>query len=293
MLGLKGKKILLGIHITFISIWIGTLIVVLLLMFIKNSSFNISQIAVVDKVIFLLSDNIIMNVSIAVALSGLIFSMFTSWGFIKFYWIIVKWILVILLGCVIMFLSGPAMNGAAALSDVFNVQVLSNPDYLQYEKLSLQYSLIQIILLIFIVFISVIKPWGPRKTKKKTNRKIVLSAGLIFGIALIGSIVSQYLQLQHFRNLKINVINLDTIPDGNYHGKVDYAFEYEVAVKVENHRISDIQFLKNRDSYYAKLAEGIKYKIIREQKIDIDAVTGATTTSKIFLKAVEKALSSN
>jgi uncharacterized protein with FMN-binding domain len=41
------------------------------------------------------------------------------------------------------------------------------------------------------------------------------------------------------------------------------------------------------------LAEGIKHKIIRQQKINIDAVTGATTTSKIFLKAIEIAIINN
>lgn len=52
----------------------------------------------------------------------------------------------------------------------------------------------------------------------------------------------------------------------------------------------NVFLIKNRDSFYARLAEGIKHKIIREQKINIDAVTGATTTSKILMKAVEAAI---
>ena len=61
---------------------------------------------------------------------------------------------------------------------------------------------------------------------------------------------------------------------------------------VENHKIENIEIIKNRDSFYARLAEGITHKIIREQKVNIDAVTGATTTSKILMKAVETAIAS-
>jgi uncharacterized protein with FMN-binding domain len=54
--------------------------------------------------------------------------------------------------------------------------------------------------------------------------------------------------------------------------------------------IENIEIIKNRNSFYARMAEGIKHKILREQKINIDAVTGATTTSNILMKAVETAI---
>ena len=102
----------------------------------------------------------------------------------------------------------------------------------------------------------------------------------------------QYSQLVHYRNLPIVEVNLSNIEDGEYIGKANYGFEYEVKVYVENHKIENIEIIKNRDSFYARLAEGITHKIIREQKVNIDAVTGATTTSKILMKAVETAIAS-
>jgi len=38
-------------------------------------------------------------------------------------------------------------------------------------------------------------------------------------------------------------------------------------------------------------AEGVFTKIVKQQKVDVDVVTGATTTSKAFMKAAENALS--
>ncbi len=118
----------------------------------------------------------------------------------------------------------------------------------------------------------------------------MVAAGLIAGITLTGSVLAQYLQLAHYRNLAINEIDLYQIDDGYYTGKVDYGFEYTVGVEIENHTIKNIDVIKNRDNFYARLAEGIRYKIAAEQKINLDAVTGATTTSMILLKAIETAI---
>jgi len=186
--------------------------------------------------------------------------------------------------------ASPAINGMAALSDVFRQECVSQPDYLKFEQGTIIYTSLQLSLLVIIIFLSVFKPWGARKTKLKVNRKIVIVSGIVIGILLAMSSVMQYSQLVHYRSLPITEINLSYIDDGKYVGKANYGFEYEVKVHVKNHKIENIEIIKNRDSFYARLAEGIKHKIIREQKVNIDAVTGATTTSKILMKAVETAL---
>jgi len=290
MLGVRGRKILLAIHILLISTWLGSLISILILLGSKGSASGILQIDIADKAVFLLSDSVIMNIAIAVGISGLLFSMFTTWGFLKFYWIMTKWTILVILAVVIIFFAGPSVNGMAAVSDVFKVQARGMARYAEFERQALWSSCAQLILLTAVIFVSVLKPWGKRTIKKPFNRKFVVATGLLIGLALSTSVLMQYLQLSHYRNLPIKEVNLGSIADGRYVGKVDYSFEYEVEVVIENQTIQDIKFLKNRDSHYARLAEGIKKKIIERQKINIDTVTGATTTSKIMMKAIEKAL---
>ena len=286
------KKLLLSLHIILVSIWLGSLISIILMQLSKHYCLIATHFFVVDKLIFIFFDSVIMNISIAVAITGLLFSMFTNWGFFKFYWIITKWLTILFLAVIIMFFASPAINGMASLSDVFRQECVSQPEYLKFEQGTIIYTSLQLSLLVAVIFLSVFKPWGARKQKFKVNRKIVILSGLIIGFLLTMSSVMQYSQLVHYRSLPVNEINLSNIDDGEYIGKANYGFEYEVKVHIKNHNIDNIEIVKNRDSFYARLAEGIKHKIIREQKVNIDAVTGATTTSKILMKAVETAVSS-
>jgi len=293
MLNASGKKILKSIHIILVSIWIGALFIILFMQIIKSSAFDIVDYVPVNKLIFRIFDGVIVNISIAVAISGLVFSLFTNWGFFKFRWIIIKWLSVLLLAAIIIVFAVPSFNGMAALSDTFGVKSYNMVDYLKTEYDVYIYTILQLTILIFIVFISVIKPWGQRKQKIKINRKLVVFIGLISGILLFASILMQYLQLTHYRNLPIHEIDLAKVEDGSYIGQVTFGFEYKVKAIVENHKITNIEILQNRDNFYAKLAEGITYKIIRDQKINSDAITGATTTSKVLIKAIEVAIEGN
>jgi len=290
MLGVRGKKIVLGIHILLIAIWVGSLLVTLLLLSTKHTYFQPDTYAPVDRIIFIIFDTVVMNISIAVALSGLVFSMFTTWGFFKFRWILFKWMGVILLAFLLMFLAGPAVNGMAATSDIFEAGATAQPDYISYERQTIFYTLLQLFALSIIVFISVIKPWGTRQPKFRINRKIVLISGIIVAVLLLVSSIMQFVQLNHYRNLRIEGIDLSRIPDGIYTGNADYGFSYSVQVEIVNHHLQRIDIVNNRDSFYARLAEGITQKMLREQRIDINAVTGATTTSKVLMKAVETAV---
>jgi uncharacterized protein with FMN-binding domain len=292
MLSLAGKRVLLTIHIALMSIWLGSVLSMLTLFLLKDSNFTVIQMATVDKILFLIYDLLIMNISIILAITAVLFSVFTPWGFVKHYWIIAKWILLIILALLLMFFASPAVNGMAALADTLGGQVLSNSEYRLYEDQAINYTIIQLILITTIITISVFKPWGKRKVRKKFSRKIITGTALIFILLLSGSVIGQYSMLSYYRNLPIKQINLDHKKNGNYHGVVNYGYDYEVEVYVNNHRIENINFIKNRESHYAQLATGIKEKIIREQTIDVEAVTGATTSSRVLLKAVETALSS-
>jgi uncharacterized protein with FMN-binding domain len=290
MLSLSWKKILLSIHIILVAVWIGTLITIIVL---QLSDRFLNDITTVDKLIFFIHDQIILNASILVAFTGLIFSTFTQWGYVKFWWIITKWILIILLSLFLILFISPLVNGAAGYSDVFGINYLTSKVYLFNKEKIFYYSFIQLSSLIIIVFISTIKPWGKRKVKREPNRKLILSIFIISSLLVLATMAVQSVSLNHYRNLPIEHVDLTKIENGVYSGKVNYGSDYEVRVSLKNHKITNIEILQNRESIYAKIAEGIMYKILFENKNNVDVVTGATTTSKVLLKAVEKALLSN
>ena len=85
-------------------------------------------------------------------------------------------------------------------------------------------------------------------------------------------------------------IDIADVSNGIYIGEYDVNFIYaKVEVTVEDWEIVSINILEHRHER-GKAAEKVIEKIIEEQKIDVDAVSGATNSSTVIKKAVENAL---
>ena len=117
---------------------------------------------------------------------------------------------------------------------------------------------------------------------------IITVGAAIFMLAIYPGIKEQ----AAVRKMTINEVHLSAMNDGTYPGDFTYGgFTYKVEVVVRDRRIELINILHDRgDSDYARKAEGVIDRVIKAQSLQVDAVTGATTTSKALLKAIENAL---
>jgi len=102
-------------------------------------------------------------------------------------------------------------------------------------------------------------------------------------------------QLRKVREMPINDIDLAQIEDGTYTGDFTYGlfginFTYVVETDINANQITDIRVIMNRNTNHAKLAEKVIPRVIKAQSPNVDAHTGATTTSKALLKAIEHSL---
>ncbi len=95
--------------------------------------------------------------------TGLVFGLFTVWGFFKHKWIIVKWALTIL--CILSgtFFLGEYEETMLDLSGRLGNAALDDPAYLTTKAKHLYMSLAQICALFFMLCVSVFKPWGGKK----------------------------------------------------------------------------------------------------------------------------------
>ena len=85
-------------------------------------------------------------------------------------------------------------------------------------------------------------------------------------------------------------ITLADIADGEYEGEYDLSLVYaKVKVTINKGRIENIAILKH-DNGRGKKAEKIIEDVIGQQKLGVNAITGATASSKAILKAIENAL---
>lgn len=290
MLGITGRRVLLSIHILLNSILIGGFAAILFLNLVKQNTTTSDNINALNLAIFKIHDQLVINAAFGVIITGLLFSLFTKWGFFDFYWVTIKWISLAILFFLIISFMGPVVNGMAAISDVEGIQALMNPEYLKYENDVNILPILILLILISIITISVFKPWGKRKKLFQLKRKVVLGIGIVSGVMVISSAFFQFNQLQSYRTMPVKDFNLNRIANGTYIGVAEYAYNYQIEVTIKEHRIDQIRIIENRKSHYAKLAEMAITKVISAQTPNVTAVTGATTTSKCFLKAIENAL---
>lgn len=131
-----------------------------------------------------------------------------------------------------------------------------------------------------------------RMSKKKAALfavMLLLLIGLVWGIIYLKS-VADYKQA--VKETIFEEINISDISDGVYIGEYDVDFIYaKVEVTVQNGEITNIYILEHRHER-GKTAEVITDSIVDEQKIDVDAISGATNSSTVIKKAVENALKS-
>ena len=129
----------------------------------------------------------------------------------------------------------------------------------------------------------------------KLSRKRILLFAVIF-LFLIGLVFTAvYLKSvadykKAVRETTFSNINISNVPNGVYVGEYDVDFIYaKVEVTVQNGVITNIDILEHKNGR-GKHAEVVVDKIMEEQKIDVDAVSGATNSSVVIKKAVENAL---
>lgn len=129
-----------------------------------------------------------------------------------------------------------------------------------------------------------------RISKKKIISVIILLfslIGLICGAVYLKN-VADYKRA--IGETTFDEIDIADVSDGTYIGEYDVNFIYaKVEVTVEDWEIVSINILEHRHER-GKAAEKVIEKIIEEQKIDFDAVSGATNSSTVIKKAVENAL---
>ena len=129
--------------------------------------------------------------------------------------------------------------------------------------------------------------------KKKQLVTFILIAVLFIGIYFVGN---YYSDLRTYRKqvngININSINMMDIKDGTYTGSYEIMWiSAIVEVTVYNNEIVGIELIEHKNDRGTP-AEIITTRVIETQSLEVDVITGATSSSKVILKAIENALKS-
>jgi len=119
---------------------------------------------------------------------------------------------------------------------------------------------------------------------------IVIALVLVVGGAVAARYISDFSSYrQAVEDITIGEVDLDAVPDGTYSGFADVIWvSATVEVTVSDHRITEIKLDHRHDK--GEAAEVITDHVIEAQSLQVDIISGATSSSKIILKAIENAL---
>ena len=125
----------------------------------------------------------------------------------------------------------------------------------------------------------------------KLAMKIILSMIAAFLLVFGGGMFFLTRGVDAGAQVIVNHVDVSAHKDGVNYGKYTGGrWSNEVAVTIENSTIINVDIVK--DVLFSKpgVSEELIERVIVDQTIDIDTVSGATITSKAYLKAIEDAL---
>lgn len=163
----QSVKVLKIFHIFFSFSWVIGSLALCLLIFITHPESG-DTLYLRSRILQIIDDYFIISGALGAFFTGLIYSIWTNWGFFKHPWIIVKWIMTILQILFGTFVLGPCINDNVLIADQLRDVALTDPIVLNNIQTTQILGTTQASLLLFIVIISVLKPW--KRKKAKTNQ---------------------------------------------------------------------------------------------------------------------------
>lgn len=127
------------------------------------------------------------------------------------------------------------------------------------------------------------------------RKKIMIGAGVVVLVALgVGGTylykINEYQKM--IADIKISDVDLNKVKNGTYQGDFDASvISVKVEVEVNDHKITKIDLIEHNNGR-GEPAEVIVDEVVKKQTLKVDTVSGATNSSKVILKSIEKALES-
>lgn len=121
---------------------------------------------------------------------------------------------------------------------------------------------------------------------------VAVITGSYFGAKGINAYTDLKTYKKQVKEITISNVNMSKIEDGTYSGNYEVMWvAAKVKVIVKNHRIEGIELVEHKNDRGAS-AEIIPSRVVEAQVLEVDVVSGATSSSKVILKAIENALNS-
>ncbi|MCG8541170.1 MAG: FMN-binding protein [Clostridia bacterium] len=125
---------------------------------------------------------------------------------------------------------------------------------------------------------------------KKVFKIALISVAVIIFISVVVT-VWMAMGLNDIQAMVINEVDINGMQDGTYAGNFDgRRWSNELEVEIEGQKITSIKIVNDIKFPMEGIAEKVFNQVIEEQSTAVDVISGATVTSKAYLKSIENAL---
>lgn len=137
----------------------------------------------------------------------------------------------------------------------------------------------------------------PKKARRKVRWWVVLS--VVLGVIILGmgvTVLALEPGLREARDLTITEVDFanlrDGIFEGAYKGTRDSTRDTKVQVTVASGKVGVIRVVEGvmANEKSVRLMHDLLDSVVEKQSLQVNAVSGATISSKVLLKAIENAL---
>ncbi|MFZ5351453.1 MAG: FMN-binding protein [Bacillota bacterium] len=130
--------------------------------------------------------------------------------------------------------------------------------------------------------------------RKGKARMIILGIVVVIVVVLGGALAATSKERQEGKNLPIAVIDFKNLNDGIYIGEYEGGMKKfranKVQVTVSSGKVTEIEILEHKENQKPEFTSKLYNSVIDSQSLQVDTISGATITSKAYLKSVEDAL---
>lgn len=154
------QKLLKACHVLSSGLWLSCVIMLALLPILSERIVSDDGIYIYNLAYHFIDMSILTPAAVMTLVTGLVYSIFTKWGFFKHGWLVYKWIVTLLIIITGTFYLGPMTDNLLHIAEKNGIAALHDPYYVFGQHVGISAAIINSLLLIVAVFFSIYKPWN-------------------------------------------------------------------------------------------------------------------------------------
>ena len=161
----KKKSFLVALHVIAVASWIGGTLGMMLLGFYLQNAANGEQLAYTLVSMEVIDENLLKYPALFSLLTGIMLSVWTQWGLVKHYWVMLKLVLTIMTILIGIFFLNDWTASLAEMVEKMGFSTLQNPDFQNTWLSIIITASFNLLCLVLMVFLTYFKPFGKMKKK--------------------------------------------------------------------------------------------------------------------------------